>query len=427
LPYTVLDIRLIREDPQGVAEALARRGGDFQLDELLAQDAERRKVAAQAEALKGRQNKASKEISQKKRAGEDASEVLAEMKRIAEEGKVLGETVRGLDEAVQDALLTLPNIPADDVPTGTCEDDNVEIRRFGTPPTFSFTPKSHDELGENLGLMDFARAAKIAQARFASYRGPLARMERALISFMLDLHTNEHGFTEVVAPYLVNETAMRGTGQLPKFADDLFTIPEDGLYLIPTAEVSLTNLYSNEVLAETELPIKMAAFSPCFRREAGSYGRDTKGLIRQHQFHKVEMVTLVDPDDSDETLELITNCAEKVLQLLELPYRVVKLCTVDLGFSAKKTYDIEVWLPAQDTYREISSCSSFGDFQARRAGIRFKAGGGKPRFVHTLNGSGLAVGRTLVALMENGQQEDGSIRIPEALRPYMGGLAVITP
>jgi len=422
----VLDIRLIRENPERVAAALARRGGSVQLHDLLVKDAERRKLAAEAEALKGRQNQASKAISAKKRAGEDASELLAEMKQIAQQGKALGEQVKVLDEAVQETLLTLPNLPADDIPDGANEDDNVEVRKVGTPGSFDFEPKAHDDLGQDLGLMDFARAAKIAGARFASYSGALARMERALSAFMLDLHTNEHGFTEVVAPYMVNESALLGTGQLPKFADDLFTIPADGLYLIPTAEVSLTNLYAREVLAETEMPIKMVAFSPCFRREAGSYGRDTKGLIRQHQFHKVEMVTLVDPDDSDETLELITRCAEKVLQLLELPYRVVNLCAGDLGFGAQKTYDIEVWLPAQNTYREISSCSSFGDFQARRAGIRFKAGGGKPRFVHTLNGSGLAVGRTLVAVMENGQQADGSIRIPEALRPYMGGLSVIT-
>ncbi len=422
----MLDIRLIRDNPQAVADALSRRGGAVSLDALLATDTERRTIAAEAEALKASQNQASKQIAQKKRAGEDASELLAEMKQIAARAKDANEKARLLEERLQDQLLTLPNLPADDTPDGVDENDNVEIRREGTPPTFSFAPKAHDDLGTDLGLMDFTRAAKIAGARFASYSGALARMERALAAFMLDLHTEEHGFTEVVAPYLVNATAMRGTGQLPKFADDLFTIPEDGLYLIPTAEVSLTNLYGGEIVPAAELPVKMVAFSPCFRREAGSYGRDTKGLIRQHQFHKVEMVMLVHPDESDRALDLITGSAEKVLQRLELPYRVVNLCAGDLGFGAQKTYDIEVWLPAQDTYREISSCSNFGDFQARRAGIRFKGTEGKPRFVHTLNGSGLAVGRTLVAVMENGQREDGSIVIPKALRPYMGGMDVIT-
>lgn len=425
--HAVLDIRLIRETPELVQAALRRRGGSVRLDELLAADAERRRVAAEAEGIRARQNEASKEIARIKRDGGDASALLAEMKDIADRAKALTERARELEEAVQQMLLTLPNMPQDDVPDGASEADNVELRRVGTPPSLGFAPKAHDELGEKLGLMDFARAAKIAGARFASYRGPLARMERALTALMLDLHTGAHGFTEVVVPYLVNASAMLGTGQLPKFAEDLFTIPADGLYLIPTAEVPLTNLYGGEILAEADLPLKMTAFSPCFRREAGSYGKDTRGLIRQHQFHKVEMVMLAHPDKSAEALEFITACAEKVLQRLELPYRVIALCTGDLGFGAQKTYDIEVWLPAQDTYREISSCSNFGDFQARRAGIRFKGPGGKPRLVHTLNGSGLAVGRTLVAVMENYQREDGTIRVPDALRPYMGGLEVIAP
>ncbi|MBI5136958.1 MAG: serine--tRNA ligase [Nitrospirae bacterium] len=423
----MLDIRLIRETPELVQAALRRRGGSVRLDELLAADTERRRVTAEAEGIKARQNEASKEIARIKRADGDASALLAEMKDIADRAKALTERARELEEAVQQVLLTLPNMPQDDVPDGAGEADNVELRRVGAPTLLGFPARSHDVLGEGLGLMDFARAAKIAGARFASYRGPLARMERALTALMLDLHTGAHGFTEVVAPYLVNASAMLGTGQLPKFAEDLFTIPADGLYLIPTAEVSLTNLYGGEILAEADLPLKMTAFSPCFRREAGSYGKDTKGLIRQHQFHKVEMVMLVHPEKSAEALEFITACAEKVLQRLELPYRVITLCTGDLGFGAQKTYDIEVWLPAQDTYREISSCSNFGDFQARRAGIRFKGPGGKPRLVHTLNGSGLAVGRTLVAVMENYQREDGTIRVPDALRPYMGGLEVIAP
>ena len=424
----MLDIRLIREQPDTVAAALSRRGAgadmSADLQKLLAKDEEQRTLRVQADEMKAEQNRASKQIAQKKQAGEDASALLAEMKQIAERQKAAAEQSRALEEQVRDLLLNFPNLPADDVPDGKDESANVELRKVGTPPELGFTPKAHDELGEALGLMDFTRAAKVAGARFSSYTGALARMERALAAFMLDLHTEEHGFTEVVAPYLANADALIGTGQLPKFADDLFTIEKDGLFLIPTAEVSVTNLYAGEVLPEADLPIRMAAFSPCFRREAGSYGKDTRGLIRQHQFHKVEMVTLVDPETSADTLEFLTTCAEEVLKRLELPYRVVSLCSGDLGFSATKTYDIEVWLPAQGTYREISSCSNFGDFQARRANIRCK-GTGKPRFVHTLNGSGLAVGRTLVAVMENGQREDGSIAIPKALQPYMGGLKVI--
>ena len=418
----MLDMRLIREAPDQVRDALARRGDIPDLDSLLKIDARWREMSAEADRLKQQQNEASRGIAEKKRAGEDASEVLAQMKAVAEQAKQANETARELEAALHTALLALPNMPDRTIPDGTDENDNVEVRRWGSPTALSFEPLAHDVLGEQSGWMDFARATKIAGARFSSYSGPLARMERALSALMLDLHTGKHGFTETVAPYMVNEAALIGTSQLPKFEEDLFKIPADGLYLIPTAEVSLTNLYQGEVLTEAELPIKMTAFSPCFRREAGTYGKDTRGLIRQHQFHKVEMVMLSHPDQSDQQLEFLTGCAEKVLQLLELPYRLVNLCAGDLGFGAKKTYDIEVWLPAQDTFREISSCSSFGEFQARRAGIRFKAGTGKPRFVHTLNGSGLAVGRTLVAVMENYQQEDGSILVPDALRPYMGGL-----
>jgi seryl-tRNA synthetase len=420
-----LDIRLIREDPDRVAAALARRGGAVDLGPLLERDAERRRLTQEAEGLKERQNRASGEIAQRKKAGQDAADLLAEMKAIAERQKAAAEAAREADEAVRDLLLALPNLPAPEVPDGADETANAELRRVGEPPDFPFAPKAHWDLGEALGLLDFTRAAKIAGARFAAYTGPLARMERALVAFMLDLHTEHHGFTEVVAPYLVNADAMTGTGQLPKFADDLFFCGEDGLYLIPTAEVSLTNLYREEVLDAAHLPVRMAAFSPCFRREAGSYGKDTRGLIRQHQFHKVEMVMLTRPEASEAALEDLTACAEAVLKALEIPYRVVALCTGDLGFAAQKTYDIEVWLPAQGTYREVSSCSNFGDFQARRAGIRFKEPGGKPGFVHSLNGSGLAVGRTLVAIMENGQREDGTIAVPKALKPYMGGLEVI--
>jgi len=422
----VLDIRLIRDQPDAVAAALARRGGEpVDLDAVLAADAERRRLTQEAEGLREQQNKASAGIAAAKKAGTDASGPLAEMKALAERQKTAAEAARAADEALRDLLLAIPNLPAADVPDGRDETANVELRRVGTPPAFPFEPKPHWDLGEALGLLDFARAAKISGARFAAYTGALARMERALAAFMLDLHTTEHGFTEVVAPYLVNADAMTGTGQLPKFEADLFKVPDAGLYLIPTAEVSVTNLFREEVLDAARLPLKMTAFSPCFRREAGSYGKDTRGLIRQHQFHKVEMVVLTRPEESEAALETLTACAEAVLKALELPYRVVALCTGDLGFAAAKTYDIEVWLPAQGTYREISSCSNFGDFQARRAGIRFKEPGGKPRLVHTLNGSGLAVGRTLVAVMENGQREDGTITVPKALRPYMGGMEVI--
>jgi seryl-tRNA synthetase len=421
----VLDIRLIRDDPDAVAATLARRGEAVDLGAVLAADAERRRLTQEAEALREQQNKASAEIAAAKKAGQDAAGLLAGMKDLAERQKAAAEAARTADEALRAALLAIPNTPAPDVPDGADETANVELRRVGTPPEFGFEPKPHWELGEALGLLDFARAAKISGARFASYTGALARMERALAAFMLDLHTSRHGFTEVVAPYLVNADAMTGTGQLPKFEDDLFKVPDAGLYLIPTAEVSVTNLFRDEVLDAARLPVKMTAFSPCFRREAGSYGKDTRGLIRQHQFHKVEMVVLTRPEESEAALETLTACAEAVLEALELPYRVVALCTGDLGFAAAKTYDIEVWLPAQGTYREISSCSNFGDYQARRAGIRFKEPGGKPRLVHTLNGSGLAVGRTLVAVMENGQREDGTIAVPKALRPYMGGLEVI--
>lgn len=422
----MLDIRQIRDDPEGVAQKLARRGGDVNLQAVLEADAERRRLIQEAEQLRERQNQASGEIAAAKKQGGDASSLLAEMKQIAERQKAAAEAARAGDEAVTNLLLAIPNVPAAEVPIGRDETANVELRRVGNPPAFGFTPRDHADLGEALGLLDFARAAKVAGARFALYRGALARMERALAAFMLDLHTGNHGFTEVLAPYMVNADAMTGTGQLPKFADDLFQIPADGLYLIPTAEVSVTNLFRDEVLDAADLPLKLASFSPCFRREAGSYGKDTRGLIRQHQFHKVEMVLLTRPEDSAAALEDLTACAEAVLKALELPYRVVALCTGDLGFAAARTYDIEVWLPAQGTYREVSSCSNFGDYQARRAGIRFKEPGGKPRYVHTLNGSGLAVGRTLVAVMENFQREDGTIAVPKALRPYMGGLEAIT-
>ncbi len=425
-PYTVLDIRMIRDDPEGVAQKLARRGTPVDLAPVLDADAERRRLIQEAEQLRERQNQASKDIAAAKKSGGDASALLAEMKALAERQKAAAEAAKAADEALTALLLTIPNVPAPEVPDGPDETANVELRRVGEPPAFGFAPRDHADLGEALGLLDFARAAKVSGARFALYRGALARMERALVTFMLDLHTGNHGFTEVLAPYLVNAESMTGTGQLPKFADDLFTIPADGLYLIPTAEVSVTNLFREEVLDAADLPVKLASFSPCFRREAGSYGKDTRGLIRQHQFHKVEMVMLTRPEDSAALLEDLTACAEAVLKALELPYRVVALCTGDLGFAARRTYDIEVWLPAQGTYREISSCSNFGDFQARRAGIRFKEPGERPAYVHTLNGSGLAVGRTLVAVMENYQREDGSIAVPKALRPYMGGLEAIT-
>lgn len=434
----MLDIRQIRENPDDVVAALARRGGDKSdlqqvVDTLMELDAQRRERVTQTQELEAERNATSKQIGQKKKAGEDTSEIEARVREISVKIKELGGEAAALEEEQSGLLLTLPNLPKADIPDGADESDNPEVRNFGEPTKFDFDARDHVELGESLGILDFERGAKISGARFTVLVGAGARLERALINFMMDLHAREHGYKECWPPVIVNEASPQGTGQLPKFAVDMFALEatddEDApkRYLIPTAEVPVTNLHRDEVLSADRLPIRYVAYSACFRSEAGSYGKDVRGLIRQHQFDKVELVQFAHPENSYEVLEQLTANAEEVLKRLELPYRVVELCAGDIGFSAAKTYDLEVWLPGQNTYREISSCSNFEDFQARRARIRFKEKGGKPRLVHTLNGSGLAVGRTLVAILENCQQEDGSIVIPRALRPYMGGHEWIRP
>ena len=427
----MFDIRLIRNDPESVARALARRGGDWDLSGLLEIDARRRDLTHQVESRVADVRRRSKQIGELKRSKASEDEVqafLAENQRLTAEAKSMEGELRELEQNQNDILLELPNAPHETTPEGRSAEDNALVRTWGEKPVFDFTPRAHDELGESLEILDMKRAAKIAGARFALYRGAGARLERALINFMLDLHTSEHGYTEWLPPFMVNPEAMTGTGQLPKFEEDLFRVNDGKYYLIPTAEVPVTNIHREEILDGGELPLKYTAYTPCFRSEAGSYGQDTRGLIRQHQFNKVELVKFSRPETSYEELESLTLDAEKVLKLLGLHYRVVTLCAGDLGFAAAKTYDIEVWVPSQNTYREISSCSNFEDFQARRAGIRYRPeAGAKPLFLHTLNGSGLAVGRTLVAVLENFQQEDGSVAIPEALRPYMGGAAAIAP
>lgn len=426
----MFDIRLIRNDPEAVARALARRGGGWDLSGLLEIDARRRDLTHQVESRVADVRKRSKQIGELKRnkaSEEEVEAFLAENQRLTAEAKSMEGELKELEQKQNDILLELPNAPHETTPEGRSAEDNALVKAWGEKPAFDFEPKAHDELGESLGILDMKRAAKIAGARFALYRGAGARLERALINFMLDLHTNEHGYTEWLPPFMVNPEAMTGTGQLPKFEEDLFRVNDGKYYLIPTAEVPVTNIHRDEILSNEDLPLKYTAYTPCFRSEAGSYGQDTRGLIRQHQFNKVELVKFSRPETSYEELESLTADAEKVLKLLGLHYRVVTLCAGDLGFSAAKTYDIEVWVPSQNTYREISSCSNFEDFQARRAGIRYRPGAGaKPEFVHTLNGSGLAVGRTLVAILENFQRADGSVVIPEALRPYMGGTASIS-
>ena len=424
----MLDLKLLQQNPEIVAKALARRGSGIDVGAFTALDDKRRALLGEVEALKGRRNSVSAEVAVKKRAGENADHLIEQMGGVNAKIKELDTQVDAV-KAEQDAwMLTVPNCPHESVPTGKDENDNPVLHSWGTPPTFAYSAKEHWEICETLGGLDFERGAKLAGSRFTVYRGWAARLERALVNFFLDIHTSEHGYTEVYPPLLVNRETMTGTGQLPKFAEDLFKIEGWDYYLIPTSEVPLTNLHSGEVLDESLLPIGYTAQTPCFRSEAGSYGKDTKGLIRQHQFTKVEMVRLAHPDSSYNELERMRGHAESLLQRLELPYRVITLCTGDMGFASTKTYDLEVWLPGQNKYREISSCSNCEDFQARRMNLRFKpAGGGKPEFVHTLNGSGLAVGRTLVAVLENGLQADGSVRLPKALVPYMGGMTTITP
>jgi seryl-tRNA synthetase len=427
----MLDIRFVREHTAAVQQALRKRGEEPAiLDVFLRIETERRDLLKTVEEERQRRNRLSQEIGRLKKDGKDAASLLAEAKEVSETTSAREAELRELESRAQEELLLIPNIPHESVPVGRDENDNTEMRTWGDHHEFTFHPKNHWEIGEDLGILDFERAGKIAGARFVVYRGFGARLERALINFMLDLHTGEHGYTEVIPPVLVNRDSMTGTGQLPKFEDDLFKLEAGdtrGYLLIPTAEVPVTNIHREEILKEADLPIYYTSYTPCFRREAGSYGKDTRGLIRQHQFNKVELVKFVKPEDSHEELESLTVHAEEVLKRLGLPFRLVSLCTGDLGFSAAKTYDLEVWFPAQGKYREISSCSNFDDFQARRADIRFKREGKKgTEYVHTINGSGLAVGRTLAAILENFQEEDGSVVIPEVLRSYMGGVDRIT-
>lgn len=417
----MLDIKRVREDFENVKAAVERRGkGDYGIDEVIELDKKRRSLLAEVEQMRSKQNEVTRRVPKLKKAGEDTTAVFAEMKALSNRIKEMDAEVHEAEEELHKKLLSIPNTPCDEVQTGADDSDNVEMWKNGEPTTFDFEPKAHWDLGESLGILDFERGSKLSGARFTVYKGAGARLERAVINFMLDLH-REQGYTEILPPFVVGREAMTGTGQLPKFEDDMYHIEETDQFLIPTAEVPVTNLHSREILPDEDLPIYYTAYTPCFRKEAGSAGRDTRGLIRQHQFNKVEMVKFVRPEESYAELESLTKDAEEVLQRLNIPYHVVRLSSGDLGFSSAMTYDIEVWLPSYGRYVEISSCSNFEDFQARRAGIRFKREkGAKPEFVHTLNGSGLAVGRTVAAILENYQREDGSVEIPEALRPYFG-------
>jgi len=425
----MLDPQLLRTDLDATAEKLARRGFVLDTETLSALEQQRKKIQIETESLQSERNTRSKAIGKAKAAGEDIQPLLDEVASLGDKLKTAETELSSLQSQLQEIILGIPNIPFDDVPDGKNEDDNLEIKLEGKVPEFDFDPVDHVEIGEKLNQLDFEVAAKISGARFTVMKGPLARLQRALTQFMLDTHTEEHGYTETYVPYLVNSDSLHGTGQLPKFGEDLFAMKgEQELYLIPTAEVPVTNIVRNEILADNVLPLKFVAHTPCFRSEAGSYGKDTRGMIRQHQFEKVELVQIVHPDDSVRAHEELTGHAETILQKLGLAYRVVDLCSGDIGFSAARTYDLEVWLPGQQKYREISSCSNFMDFQARRLQARWRSANmKKPQLVHTVNGSGLAVGRTLVAVMENYQQADGSIEIPAVLRPYMGGKEVITP
>ena len=424
----MLDIKRIREDYEGVKAAVERRcKGDFGIENVVKFDERRREILAEVEQMKNKQNTVSKEIPKLKKAGEDTTAIMAEMKELSAKIKEMDTELAEVEAGLRDALLNVPNTPNPEVQIGEDDSANVEMRKFMEPTTFDFEAKAHWDVGTDLNILDFERAAKISGARFTVYKGLGARLERAVINFMLDLHTVDQDYVEILPPFMVNRAAMTGTGQLPKFEEDMFYVPQKDFFLIPTAEVPVTNLRAQEIMDEAELPVYYTAYTPCFRAEAGSAGRDTRGLIRQHQFNKVELVKFVKPEGSYDELEKLTNDAEEVLKRLGLPYRVVRLSTGDLGFSSAMTYDIEVWMPSYGRYVEISSCSNFEDYQARRANIRFRpAEGGTPEFVHTLNGSGLAVGRTVAAILENYQQADGSVVVPEALRKYMGGLEVIT-
>lgn len=424
----MLDVKYVRENMDQVKAFLEARNYSFDLSSILSLDGKRRELIAKVEQLKAERNAGSKEVGAAKSKGEDVSALMDRMKSIGDEVKCLDQEVAQIDSDLEGIMLQIPNKPHSSVPVGADENNNVEVRRWGSPKTFDFEPLAHWDLGENLGILDFKRGVSLAQSRFTVLAGAGARLERALLNFMLDLHVDRHGYKEINPPFMVNSAAMSGTGQLPKFADDLYRVADDDLWLIPTAEVPLTNLHGGEILEESDLPIYYTAYTPCFRKEAGSHGRDVRGIMRQHQFEKVEMVKLSTPDRSYEELEKLTANAEEVLQLLKLPYRVITLCTGDMGFGSSKTYDVEVWLPSQSRYREISSCSNCEDFQARRMNTRYRpSDGGKPRFVHTLNGSGIAIGRALIAVMENYQRSDGSIEVPEVLMPYMGGMKEISP
>ena len=422
----MLDLKFMRENKEQVEKWLKQRGSDLTLDEFAKLDEERREILGEVEALKNKRNNESAEIARLKKAKEDASELIKAMGEVSAKIKELDEKLAEVDEKIKYIQMTIPNKLSETTPIGKDENENVEIRRWGEPRKFDFEPKSHWEIGEKLGILDFERGAKLSGSRFVLYRGGAARVERALINFMLDLHTEKHGYTEHITPFIVNREICEGTGQLPKFEEDMYRTDDD-MFLISTSEITMTNIHRKEILDEKDLPKYYTAYSPCFRREAGSYGKDVKGIIRVHQFNKVEMVKLATPETSYDELEKMVDNAEDVLRILGLPYRVISLCSGDIGFGSAKTYDVEVWLPSQNKYREISSCSNCEDFQARRMGLKYRPNGSnKSEFVHTLNGSGLAVGRTLVAIMENYQQEDGSFLIPDALVPYMNGVKVVT-
>lgn len=416
----MLDIKLIRENPEKINELLKRRNPDLSIDTIIAIDADRRKVQAQADELRAKRKSESQKIGMMKKNGENTDAIQEEVRKLGDEIKELEEKQVDLDNIQRDMLLRTPNIPDETTPVGTSENDNIPVKFWGEPTKFSFAPKAHWDICEDKGIVDFERGVKISQSRFTLYRGKGARLERAIIQFFLDIHTEEHGYEEILPPFMANAATMTGTGQLPKFAEDMYKCVDEDLYLIPTAEVPVTNIYSGEILSEDDLPKYMTAYTPCFRREAGSAGKDTRGLIRVHQFNKVEMVKLTTPEASPAEHEKLTRDAEICLEKLGLPYRRVALCTADIGFSANKCFDLEVWLPSYNTYKEISSCSNYGDYQARRANTRYRTKDGQIRFVHTINGSGLAVGRTFAAILENFQQEDGTVVIPEVLRKYTG-------
>jgi len=423
----VLDPKFIRSNPELVRQKLATKKEDMDLDRFLELDEKRRAYIAEVEKLKNRRNVVSEEIARLKKEKKDVTEIINEMKKVSDTIKEYDAKIREIEEQLEEVLLTIPNIPHDSVPVGESEEQNVEVRRWGQPREFDFEPKAHWDIGEELNILDFKTAAKVTGSRFTFYRGMGARLERALINFMLDVHTTQHGYTEVFPPFMVHRRSMIGTGQLPKFEEDAFKVVNNDYFLIPTAEVPVTNMHRDEILDGNMLPLKYVAYSACFRAEAGAAGRDTRGLIRQHQFNKVELVKFVKPENSYDELEKLVADAEKILQLLGLPYRVVLMCTADLGFTAAKKYDLEVWMPSYNRYVEVSSCSNFEDYQARRANIKYRMSPKeKAEYVHTLNGSGLAIGRTLAAILENYQQEDGSVIIPEKLVPYMGGIERLT-